>query len=100
MSDLPELDISQKTKVFNALSDPTRLQIVEQLADGQERTSKEIADKLGITLALFCHHCNTLNQAGILIKRKQGQSSYNRLNLEVLHQCLHSLGGPSGTQPQ
>ncbi len=97
---MPELDLNQKARVFNALSDPTRLQIVEQLADGQERTSKEIADYLGITLALFCHHASTLNQAGILIKRKQGQSSYNRLNLEMLHQCLHSLGGPSSPQPE
>ena len=97
---MPELDINQKAKVFNALSDPTRLQIVEQLADGQERTSKDIAEHLGITLALFCHHASTLNQAGILIKRKQGQSSYNRLNLEMLRQCLHSLGGPPNTQPK
>lgn len=88
---MSELDLSQRAKVFNALSDPTRLQIVEALADGEERTTKEIADKLGITLALFCHHSNTLQQAGLLIKRKQGQSGYNRLDLEVLNQSLNSL---------
>lgn len=92
---MSELDLNQRAKVFNALSDPTRLQIVEQLADGNERTSKEIADKLGITLALFCHHSNTLTQAGLLIKRKQGQSGYNRLDLDVLHQCLGSLDQPA-----
>lgn len=88
---MSELDLTQRAKVFNALSDPTRLQIVEALADGEERTTKEIAEKLGITLALFCHHSNTLQQAGLLIKRKQGQSGYNRLVLEVLNQSLNSL---------
>jgi ArsR family transcriptional regulator len=88
---MSQLDLSQRAKVFNALSDPTRLQIVEALADGEERTTKEIADKLGITLALFCHHSNTLQQAGLLIKRKQGQSGYNRLDLGVLNQSLNSL---------
>lgn len=88
---MPNLDLNQRAKVFNALSDPTRLQIVELLADGQERTSKDIAETLNITLALFCHHSNTLTQAGLLIKRKQGQSGYNRLDLNVLNQCLGSL---------
>lgn len=88
---MSELDLTQRAKVFNALSDPTRLQIVEALADGEERTTKEIAEALGITLALFCHHSNTLQQAGLLIKRKQGQSGYNRLDLDVLNQSLNSL---------
>ncbi len=91
---MSNLDLQQRARIFNALSDPTRLQIVEALADGEERTTKDIAEQLGITLALFCHHSNTLQQAGLLIKRKQGQSSYNRLDLAVLQESLTSLSTP------
>ena len=98
--DLPEPpsrgNIHQRARIFNALSDPTRLQIVELLSDGEERTGKEIADHLGITLALLCHHSNTLQQAGLLIRRKQGQCGYNRLDRELLASCLESLRVATG----
>lgn len=85
------MDLNQKAKIFKALSDSTRLQMVEFLSDGQERTGKDIADAVGITLALLCHHTGTLEESGILSKRKQGQSCYHRLNLEALDDCLGSL---------
>ncbi len=85
------MSIQHRAKVFKALCDPTRLQIVEFLADAQERTGKDIADAVGITLALLCHHTGTLEEAGILIKRKQGQSCYHRLNRQALDECLGSL---------
>lgn len=88
---MSDFDLSQRAKVFKALSDPTRLGIVEFLADGQERTGKEIADSVGITLALLCHHTSTLEEARILVKRKQGQSCYHRLDCEALDGCLVSL---------
>jgi DNA-binding transcriptional ArsR family regulator len=86
-----QLELSQRAKVFNALSDPTRLHIVELLSFGNEICAKEIAEALNITLALLCHHCSTLVEADLLIKRKQGQSSYYKLNQDVLEACLGSI---------
>lgn len=88
---MSQFDLPQRAKVFKALSDPTRLQIVEFLADGQERTGKDIADAVQITLALLCHHTSTLEEAGILVKRKQGQSCYHLLDQKSLEVCLGSL---------
>ena len=88
---MSQFDLPQRAKVFKALSDPTRLQIVEFLADGQERTGKDIADAVNITLALLCHHTSTLEESGILVKRKQGQSCYHRLDRPLLETCLRSL---------
>ncbi len=88
---MSQLDLNQRAKVFKALSDPTRLQIVEFLADGEERTGKDIADAVNVTLALLCHHTGTLEEAGLLIKRKQGQSCYHRLDQDSLETCLGSL---------
>jgi DNA-binding transcriptional ArsR family regulator len=85
------IDLQQRARIFNALSDPTRLQIVEAMTDGDEHTGKEVAEQIGISLALLCHHFNTLQQAGLLERRKQGQCGYNRLNRALLEECLASL---------
>lgn len=82
---------NQRAKVFKALSDSTRLQIVEYLRDGEERTGKDIADAVQCTLALLCHHTSTLEEAGLIVKRKQGQSCYHRLDRDALEGCLGSL---------
>jgi DNA-binding transcriptional ArsR family regulator len=81
----------QRAKIFAALSDPTRLKIVELLASSKEMSGSEIADKLGISLALFCHHSKTLNEAGLIQQRKEGQTKYNSLNRELLVDCFESL---------
>ena len=83
----------QRTKIFAALSDPTRLQIVELLTECEEMSGSEIADKLGISLALFCHHSKTLSEAGLIKQRKEGQTKYNSLNCELLSGCLESFTG-------
>jgi DNA-binding transcriptional ArsR family regulator len=74
-------------KDFAALSDPTRLRFVELLASCDEMSGSEIADKLGISLALYCHHSKLLAEVG-LIKTKRGQTKYNSLNRELLSSCL------------
>ncbi|HAJ62908.1 MAG TPA: transcriptional regulator, partial [Cyanobacteria bacterium UBA8543] len=81
----------QRTKIFAALSDPTRLQIVELLTACEEMSGSEIADKLGISLALFCHHSKTLTEAGLIKQRKEGTTKYNSLNHSLLRTCLESF---------
>jgi DNA-binding transcriptional ArsR family regulator len=83
----------QRTKIFAALSDPTRLKIVELLASCKEMSGSEIADKLSISLALFCHHSKTLTEAGLIKQRKEGQTKYNSLNRGLLVGCLESFTG-------
>jgi len=82
----------QQAKIFMALSDPTRLQIVELLASCHEMSSSAIADKLDISLSLTCHHTKALAEAGLVEKRKEGQTSYNLLNRALLASVLESLG--------
>ena len=84
-------DSCRRAKIFAALADPTRLKIVELLAHAGELSGTEIAQKLSISLALFCHHSKTLSEAGLLDIRKEGQTKYNSLNWELLNACLQSL---------
>ncbi len=83
----------QLTKIFAALADPTRLQIVNLLAVCEEMSGSEIAEKLGISLALFCHHSKTLTEAGVIKQRKEGQTKYNSLNRGLLVGCFESFPG-------
>lgn len=86
-----KLDTESRAKIFAALSDPTRLRIVELLAHHAELSGSEIAATLGISLALFCHHSRTLVEVDLLKVRREGQTKYNSLNRLLLGQCFTSL---------
>ncbi len=83
----------QRATVFKALGEPTRLRIVDFLRRrGKEATGSEIADHVGISLALLCHHTDALVEAGLVTKRKEGQTSIWRVNSIALSAALKSLG--------
>lgn len=85
--------LEQRAKIFSALADPTRLRIVELLAEQGEMSGSEIANRLTISLALFCHHSRTLVEAGLVQARKEGQTKYSSLNRELLLDCFASFQG-------
>lgn len=96
---LSKTDTEQRAKIFAALADPTRLRIVELLAEQGELSGSEIANEMGISLALFCHHSRTLAEAGLIHIRREGQTKYNSLNRSLLSDCFSSLiGGYSMTE--
>ena len=84
-------DNEWRARIFAALSDPTRLRIVELLASCDEMSGSEIADRLGISLALYCHHSKLLVEVGLIKRRKEGQTKYSSLNRELLASCLKTL---------
>lgn len=82
-----------RATVFKALGEPTRLRIVDFLRRrGKEATGSEIAEHVGISLALLCHHTDALVEAGLVTKRKEGQTSIWRINAVALASALRSLG--------
>jgi ArsR family transcriptional regulator len=94
VSPLPEKTENDcRAKIFAALSDPTRLRIVELLVSQDELSGSEIAQQLNISLALFCHHSKALAEAGLITTRRDGQTKYNALNRDVLAACLKSFAG-------
>jgi DNA-binding transcriptional ArsR family regulator len=89
--------VEERALVFKAIGDPTRVRIIELLrAQSEEITGTEIADHVGVSLALLCHHSSILVEAGLVNKRKEGQTSYLALNREALASALGSL---AGTEP-
>lgn len=88
---LERISTEERAKVFKALSDPTRLRMVELLADSDELSGSEIAENLGISLALLCHHWRTLEHAGLITKKKEGQTASISLNRQLLADCLKDV---------
>lgn len=87
-----KLTDEQRLKVFSALADGTRLRCVKLLASaGKELTGSELAAGLGVSLALQCHHAKILSQAGLLLRRKEGQTVYYGLDRQVLAKCMRSF---------
>jgi ArsR family transcriptional regulator len=75
----------QQAAIFKALGEPRRLRIVNYIKRlDDEATGSEVARHAGISLALLCHHTDALVEAGILVKRKEGQTCYFRVDQEVL----------------
>ncbi len=84
-------DLERRAKVFAALSDPNRLRIVELLREREELCGKEVAGALGISLSLYSHHARALREAGIITRRKSGQTGYCSLDRELLAEALGPL---------
>jgi DNA-binding transcriptional ArsR family regulator len=86
------LTAAQRAKVFKALSDSHRLAIVDSLAKNGARCGTELADELGISLALVSHHWEVLVDAGLIRKERVGQARYCSLDIERLREATGGWG--------
>ena len=72
-----------RAKIFNALSDPIRLEILEFLRDG-EKCVCEITPHVNLPQPLVSRHLKILKNAGLVKRRKQGTwHMYSTTNPEV-----------------
>lgn len=69
---------------FWALSDPTRLEIVDRVAAGSARTVTELASVLPITRQAVTRHVRTLEGAGLLVGDRRGREHRYRVDLTPL----------------
>lgn len=75
--------LQSAARVFHALSDETRLRILERLRDG-ERCVCELTDVLGAAQSRLSFHLKTLKDAGLVRDRRAGRWSYYALNAAAL----------------
>ena len=78
---LPQRTIAARW--FHALSDKTRLEIVELLSHG-ERCVCELQDTLDAAQSRLSFHLRILKDAGLVTDRREGRWVYYSLNREVL----------------
>ena len=85
----PEVANLDLATVLHALSDPIRLRIVGELADGSERCCGAI--ELPITKSTCSHHFRVLREAGVIRTRVEGKNRLNGLRREALEEHFPGL---------
>jgi ArsR family transcriptional regulator, arsenate/arsenite/antimonite-responsive transcriptional repressor len=86
-----DIAAERQAQVFGALGDPIRVRFMRELVANGEQTGTALAERLGISLALLCHHSNILLAAGLVAKRKAGQTTHYRANRAMLKECVRGL---------
>jgi biotin operon repressor len=74
-------------KIFKSLSDMSRLRIVQALTEGEMYTEL-LAERLGLTPSTVSFHMKKLEDAGIVISRKEQYYTVYSLNRDVLETSL------------
>ena len=84
-------DLTRAAHWFHALSDETRLQIIERLSDGEQCVC-DLTDMLATTQSLLSFHLKTLKEAGILTDRREGRWVYYSLSPEAIEELERFIG--------
>jgi ArsR family transcriptional regulator len=93
MTTATSIDATRAAPLFQALSDPTRLAILEMLRSG-ERCVCELQDALDAAQSRLSFHLKVLKDAGLVRDRKEGRWSYYTLVPEALgaaHDAVRTL---------
>jgi len=78
MNDLPPEALQQVAAYFQALSEPTRLQILNLLRS-RERNVGELAQLTGYTAANVSRHLSLLTERGMVTRESRGTSAWYRI---------------------
>ena len=85
-------------RVFKALADPTRREILRLLSHG-EMTAGALAERFDMTKPTVSHHFSVLKEAGLIVSRREGQQIIYALNTTVVEDVLtlfwDLLGNPT-----
>lgn len=87
---------NEQVKVFKALADPTRLELVRQLArcSGGTKSCGSLSSRSELSQPALSHHFAKLVSAEIVYEHKDGQRKYYTLNKKLLQRSgllLHKL---------
>jgi ArsR family transcriptional regulator len=82
--------LGQAVQAFHALSDPTRLQLLDLLRGG-ERCVCELTEALEAGQSRLSFHLRILKDAGLLLDRREGRWVYYRLNQEQVERLAAVL---------
>lgn len=93
------LDLAKAARLFHALSDETRLEIVQRLHNG-EKCVCDLTDLLGAAQSRLSFHLKVLKDAGLVHDRKEGRWVHYHLNRDAFEELQDLVGDirPSSRQ--
>jgi len=84
MKNLPPEALQQVAAYFQALAEPTRLQLLNLLREG-ERNVGDLAQRTGYSTANVSRHLTLMTQHGLLVREPRGNSAYYRIADESIY---------------
>ena len=75
---------------FQALSDPTRREILRMLRK-REMTAGEIAEQFPLSRSTLSGHFNALKHAGLIVAERSGTSITYSLNMSVVEETIAAV---------
>jgi DNA-binding transcriptional ArsR family regulator len=99
MEDLPLAALEQVAAYFQALSEPTRLLILNLLRQ-QERKVGELADLCGFSAANVSRHLTVLQQHGLVERESRGTSAFYRIADPAVYQLCDLVCGSIGRRAE
>jgi ArsR family transcriptional regulator, arsenate/arsenite/antimonite-responsive transcriptional repressor len=82
-------DLARAAELFHALSDETRLAVLDMLRDG-EKCVCDLQDALGAAQSRLSFHLRVLRDAGLVADRREGRWAYYRIQPEAVVE-VHDL---------
>jgi len=89
---LPDDLVELIAERFRALSEPTRIKLLDRLREG-EATVLELTELIGTTQQNVSKHLGVLQRSGIVARRKQGNHAYYRIVDEGVFSLCESVCG-------
>src|SRR3954463_15723970 len=96
MAPRPKPDLHRSVQLFHALSDSTRLAILQRLRFG-ERCVCDLTDALDAAQSRLSFHLKVLKDADLVTDRREGRWMYYTLNPETLSELediVEALASP------
>lgn len=86
------MSLKKAVSLFHALSDETRLALLDQLKGG-ERCVCELTDAMNAGQSRLSFHLKVLKDAGLLRDRREGRWMYYSINPEAIEEFQEIVDG-------
>lgn len=93
--------VDPEVRLLAALADPTRLEILRELAGSSETCACDLTECCAVSQPTVSHHLRVLREAGVVVSERRGSNIYYRVSpdlVERLGEIARSLV-PGGLVP-
>src|SRR5258706_5999020 len=99
MTRSPSRPLDPEVRLLAALADPTRLEILRELAGSSEVCACDLTDCCSVSQPTVSHHLRVLREAGAVVSERRGSYIYYRGSSELIERLGRIALGPVPAGP-
>ncbi|NLZ94758.1 MAG: helix-turn-helix transcriptional regulator [Bacteroidales bacterium] len=88
---MDKVKLEKAAYILKALAHETRLCVLMQLAETEEKSVSDLMEVVGCEQSLLSHHLTDLRAKGILNSRREGQRNFYSINNKQIIPLLEGL---------